>query len=144
MTDVAGYGFTYNPGTGGSAPQEQGQPTELFAWQICLAHVEQGMLEDADNYPNYAINRDRICQTLGLGMTSGQNALPMDGQMFVVAISIQVNDAIQVIDASHPNYNGVALVVAEQLLRGEDHGMVALLPNGNLVPFTPPTDPQNL
>lgn len=137
MTDLAGYGFTYDPGTSQA-------PTELFAWQICLAHIEEGSLEDADNYADYAINRDRITQTLGLGMSSGQNALPLDGQMFVVAISIQRDGQIQLIDSSHPNYPSVSLVVAEQLLKGEDHGMVALLANGHLVPFVPPTDVASL
>lgn len=143
MADAAGYGFTYNPNVGGNGVPHE--PTELFAWQICLAHLKENALEDADNYADYAINRDRICQALGLGMANGQNAFPLDeNHMFVVAVSIQVNGAIQLIEQSHPRYNDIAVIVAEQLLRGEDHGMVAQLPNGNLVPFVPPTSPQGL
>ena len=136
MADLAGYGFTYNPGT----PQEP-QPTQLFAWQICLVHLDRGALEDADNYPDYLVNRDRITQALGLGMAQGQNAFPLGDQLFAAAVSVQAEDGgIQVINESYPGYADVALVVAEQLLRGEDHGMVAQLPNGNLVPFVPPTE----
>ena len=135
MAELAGYGFTYNPG----APS---QPTQLFAWQICLVHLDENALEDADNYPDYLVNRSRITQALGLGMSQGQNAFPLADQLFAVAISIQADDgSIQVINESHPGYTDVALVVAEQLLRGEDRGMVARLPNGNFVPFTPPTQP---
>lgn len=134
MTDLAGYGFTYDSGMSQT-------PTQLFAWQICLAHLEAGELEDADNYPDYVINRERITQSLGLGMSNGQNAFQLDGQLFAVAVSVQVDGQIRLIDQTHPHYNDVALVVAEQLLRGEDHGMVAILPNGNLVPFVPPANP---
>ena len=135
MADLAGYGFTYNPGT-------SKQPTQLFAWQICHVQLDQNALEDADNYPDYLINRDRITQALGLGMAQGQNAFPLGDQLFAAAISIQSDDGgIQVINEEYPGYGDVALVVAEQLLRGEDHGMVAQLPNGNLVPFMPPTEP---
>ena len=140
---MEGYGFTYIPaGTGGSASQ---QPTQLFAWQIALAHLDKNSIEDADNYADYAINRDRITQTLGMGMARGQNALPLDDQLFVVAISIQnAAGGIELISESYPRYGDVAIVVAEQLLRGEDHGMVAQLPNGNLVPFVPPTNAADL
>lgn len=136
MPDTPGYGFTYNPGTNNETP------SELFAWQICLAHLEEGSLEDADNYVDYAVNRGQITQTLGFGMANGQNAFELDGQMFVVAISVQVNGQIQLIDSQHGHYGALAAVVAEQLLRGSDHGMVALMPNGNLVPFIPPVQPQ--
>lgn len=141
MSELAGYGFTYNPGTGG-APEQQ--PTQLFAWQVCLAHMEEGELEDADNYADYAINRQKITQTLGIGMASGQNAFPLDGQLFVVAVSIQEEGQIRLIDSGYPGYGEVAVVVAEQLLGGHDHGMVAQLPNGKLVPFIPPTEPDAL
>ena len=134
MADLAGYGFTYDPGT-------SQQPTQLFAWQVCLVHLDRNALEDADNYPDYLVNRDRITQALGLGMAQGNNAYPFGDQLFAAAISIQVDGGIQVINESYPGYGDVALVVAEQLLRGEDHGMVAQLPNGNLVPFMPPTEP---
>lgn len=142
MSDLAGYGFTYNPGAAGAGDEQA--PTQLFAWQVCLAHMDEGTLEDADNYADYAINRDRIVQTLGLGMASGQNAFPLDGQLFVVAVSIQDNGEIRVIDSGYPGYREVSMVIAEQLLGGNDHGMVAQLPNGNLVPFVPPTDTQDL
>ena len=141
MADMPG--FTYNPGTdagAGAAPQ----PSQLYAWQICLAHLDEGTLEDADNYADYAINRDRITQALGVGMASGQNAFPLGDQMFVVAVSIQENGQIRLIDSGYPGYNEVALVIAEALLQGQDHGMVAQLPNGKLVPFTPPTDAERL
>lgn len=143
MTDLAGYGFTYNPGNDGAVPGGE-QPTQLFAWQVCLAHMEQGELEDADNYADYAINRERITQTLGIGMASGQNAFPLNGQLFVVAISIQEHGEIRLIDSGYPGYNEVSVVIAEQLLSGADHGMVAQLPNGNLVPFVPPADATSL
>lgn len=146
MSDLAGYGFTYNPGLSDAASGAGSaqQPAELFAWQVCLAHMEEGQLEDADNYADYAINRDRITQTLGVGMASGQNAFPLDGQLFVVAVSIQEHGQIRVIDSGYPGYGDVAVVIAEQLLKGEDHGMVAQLPNGKLIPFTPPTDVESL
>ena len=141
MADIPGYGFTYNPGT----PSQPVQPTQLFAWQICIARLEENALEDASNYADYAINRDRITQTLGLGVAQGQNAFALDGQLFVVAVSIQREDgSIEIINEVYPRYDEVILVVAEQLLRGDDHGMVAQLPNGNLVPFLPPTDPAAL
>ena len=143
MAELAGYGFTYNPGTGGG--QQAQQPTQLFAWQVCLAHLDENALEDADNYADYAINRDRITQALGLGMAQGQNAFPLGDQLFVAAVSIQnASGGIEIINESYPRYADVALVVAEQLLRGDDHGMVAQLPNGNLVPFVPPTDTADL
>ncbi len=143
MADLAGFGVTYNPG-GLAEPNNSNAPTQLFAWQICLAHMDEGYLEDADNYADYAINHDRITQALGLGMANGQNALPLNGQMFAVAVSIQEDGEIKLIDSSYPHYNDVALIIAEQLLQGKDHGMVALLPNGSLVPFIPPTDAENL
>ena len=143
MSDLAGYGFTYNPGSPGGRPAQQ--PTQLFAWQVCLAHLEENALEDADNYADYAINRDRITQALGLGMAQGQNAFPLGDQLFVVAVSIQnASGGIEIINESYPRYSDVALVVSEQLLRGDDHGMVAQLPNGNLVPFVPPIDAADL
>ncbi len=138
MSDAAG--FTYNPGAAGVGQA----PTQLFAWQVCLAHMDEGVLEDADNYADYAINRDRIVQTLGIGMASGQNAFPLDGQLFVVAVSIQDHGEVRVIDSGYPGYHEVAVVIAEQLLGGADHGMVAQLPNGNLVPFIPPSDAESL
>lgn len=146
MTDSAGFGFTYNPGStsDGTAQPQEPRPMKLFAWQICLAHLEDGLLEDADNYADYAINRDRICQALGFGMANGQNAFPLGDAMFVVAVSIQKEGEIVLIESSHPRYNDIAVLIAEQLLRGEDHGMVAELPNGNLVPFIPSTDPTDL
>ena len=141
-----GYGFTYNPGmTGSDAGGGSQQPTQLFAWQVALAHLDQGSIEDADNYADYAINRDRITQALGLGMAQGQNAFPLGDQLFVAAVSIQnASGGIELINESYPRYNDVAIVIAEQLLRGEDHGMVAQLPTGNLVPFVPPTDTADL
>ena len=98
MSDAAG--FTYNPGAAGVGQA----PTQLFAWQVCLAHMDEGVLEDADNYADYAINRDRIVQTLGIGMASGQNAFPLDGQLFVVAVSIQDHGEVRVIDSGYPGY----------------------------------------
>ena len=141
-----GYGFTYYPGeTNNSDGAAAQQPTQLFAWQVCLVHVDKGALEDADNYPDYLINRARITQALGLGMAQGNNAFPLDGQLFAAAVSIQDDQGnIQIINESHPRYTDVAVIVAEQLLRGEDHGMVAQLPNGSLVPFMPPTDDSKL
>ena len=142
---MEGYGFTYMPAGADGAGVSPRQPTQLFAWQICLAHIAEGRLEDADNYADYAINRDRITQALGLGMAQGQNAFPLGDQLFAAAISIQnAAGEIEVINESYPGYADVALVVSEQLLRGEDHGMVAQLPNGNLVPFIPPTDAADL
>ncbi len=136
MADGNKYGFTYNPGSNGAVDQ---QPSELFAWQICLAHMDEGELEDATNYPDFYINRDRILTALGLGMSNGQNALPLDDQLFVVAISVQVDGQIQLINEENPYYRDVSLAIAEELLHGRDHGMVALFPNGKLVPFVPPT-----
>ena len=134
MAELPGYGFTYNP-------EPSQQPTRLFAWQICHVRVEENALEDADNYPDYLVNRSKVIQALGLGMAQGHNAFPLNDQLFAVAVSIQnANGEIEVINESYPGYGEVALVVAEQLLRGEDHGMVAQLPNGNFVPFMPPTE----
>lgn len=143
MTDLAGYGFAYHPGDAGDTPA--GQPTQLFAWQVAVAHLDENSIEDADNYADYAINRGRITQALGLGMAQGQNAFPFGDQLFVAAVGIQnESGGIELVDESYPRYADVAVVVAEQLLRGEDHGMVAQLPNGNLVPFLPPTDAADL
>mgnify|MGYP007105517637 CR=1 FL=1 len=142
---MEGYGFTYMPAGADGAGASPQQPTQLFAWQICLVHPDRSMIEDADNYPDYLVNRGRITQALGMGMAQGQNAFQLDDQLFAAAISIQ-NAAgdIEVINESYPGYADVALVVAEQLLRGADHGMVAQFPNGNLVPFVPPTDAADL
>lgn len=155
MSDLAGYGFTYDPGSsgysplGGSAGGEGSvadaarlvqQATELFAWQVAVMHAESNALEDADNYPDYLMNRTRVTQALGVGMSQGQNAFPFDGQMFVVAVSVQnVEGGIDLISDAHPRYPDVALIVSQQLLRGDDHGMVAQLPDGALVPFVPPS-----
>ena len=145
MPDLPGFGFTYNPGPVRRQPGNSGQPVQpeqpmqLFAWQVCLAHLDRNMLEDASNYPAYAINYSLITQTLGLGLAQGQNAFALDGQLFAVALSIQRDDeSIEIINESFPGYGDAMLVVSEQLLRGEDHGMIAQLPNGTLVPFIPP------
>lgn len=134
MADLAGYTFNYDAG----APQ---QPTQLLGWQICLAHPETQSLEDADNYADYAVNRDAIVQALGMGMARGQNAYQLNGQLFVVLVAEQVGDSPQPcpIDQSHPLYAAAALVIAEELLKGSDHGMLAIFPNGHIVPFIPPT-----
>ena len=137
MADLAGYSFSYDSG----APQ---QPSELFGWQICLAHAETRSFEDADNYADYAVNRDKICQALGVGMASGRNAYELDGQLFAAVLVVQRDGKIQPIDQQHPLYNDLALIVAEQLLKGDDHGMIAALPNGHLVPFVPPTEAKDL
>ena len=138
MADLAGYTFKYE----GEAPQ----PTQLLGWQICLAHPETQSLEDADNYADYAVNRDTIVQALGMGMTRGQNAYQMDGQLFVVLVAEPVGDsnAPQPIDQEHPLYAAAALAIAEELLKGNDHGMLAAFPNGHLVSFAPPTPASEL
>lgn len=140
MADLPGYSFNYDAGVSRGG----GQPSQLFGWQVCLAHIETRSFEDADNYADYAVNRDKICQSLGIGMASGRNAFELDGQLFVAVVAVQDGQRIQPIDEQHPLYGQIALIMAEQLLKGDDHGMVAVLPNGHLVPFVPPTDPANL
>lgn len=118
---------------------------EFYAWQVCLADSATNSLMDADDYPDYIVNRETITQMLGIGMSSGQNAFPLNGQMFVVAISIQVGEGeIKLIGPDHPRYAAVAAVVSEELLKGQDRGMVADLPNGTLVAVKPPADPSKL
>lgn len=117
---------------------------QFYAWQVCLADHAATQLMDADDYPNYLINRESITQMLGIGMASGRNALPADDAMFVVAISIQEGGAVKVIGPDHPRYNDVAAVVSEELLSNKDRGMVAQLPNGRLVAVKQPVDPSNL
>ena len=139
MADLAGYTFNYDAGT----PQ---QPTQLLGWQICLAHPETQSLEDADNYADYAVNRDKIVQMLGIGMSRGQNAYDLDGQLFVVLVAEQRDGSPEPhpIDQAHPLYAPAAAAIAEELLRGNDHGMLAFFPNGHVVPFTSPTEAQAL
>jgi len=79
MADLAGYTFKYEGG--------EPQPTQLLGWQICLAHPETQSLEDADNYADYAVNRDAIVQALGMGMMRGQNAFQLNDQLFVVLVA---------------------------------------------------------
>lgn len=139
MADLAGYTFHYDAGA-------LEQPAKLLAWQICLAHPETQSLEDADNYADYAVNRDKISQMLGIGMTRGQNAFDLDGQLFVVLVAEQRDGSPEPhpIDQSHALYSAVAPAIAEELLSGRDHGMLAFFPNGHVVPFTPPTEPSAL
>ena len=139
MTGLAGYTFNYD--AGGSQ-----QPTQLLGWQICLAHPETQSLEDADNYTDYAVNRDRIVQMLGIGMARGQNAYDLNGQLFVVLVAKQREGSPDPhpIDQSHPLYASAAAAIAEELLKGNDHGMLAFFPNGHLVHFTPPTEASSL
>lgn len=123
----------------------QPDAAEFYAWQVCLADSATNSLMDADDYPDYIVNRETITQMLGIGMSSGQNAFPLNGQLFVVAISIQVGEGeIKLIGQDHPRYKAVSAVVSEELLKGQDHGMVADLPNGTLVAVKPPTDPSKL
>lgn len=123
----------------------QADGAEFYAWQVCLADSATNSLMDADDYPDYIVNRETITQMLGIGMSSGQNAFPLNGQMFVVAISIQVGEGeIKLIGPEHPRYAAVAAVVSEELLKGQDRGMVADLPNGTLVAIKPPADPSKL
>lgn len=130
------------------APQEvvaTPDGAEFYAWQVCLADGATNSLMDADDYPDYIVNRETITQMLGIGMSSGQNAFPLNGQMFVVAVSIQVGEGeIRLIGPDHPRYAAVAAVVSEELLKGQDRGMVADLPNGTLVAVKPPADPSKL
>ncbi len=139
MADLAGYTFNYE--AGGAQ-----QPTKLLGWQICLAHPESQSLEDASNYADYAVNRDKIVQMLGIGMSRGQNAYNLDGQLFVVLLAEQREGTPEPhpIDQSHPLYAAASVVVAEELLRGNDHGMLAAFPNGHLVSFVPPTEASEL
>ena len=138
MADFAGYTFKFEG--------EASKPTQLLGWQICLAHPETQSLEDADNYADYAVNRDAIVQALGIGMTRGQNAFQLNGQLFVVLVAEQADNspAPRPIEQTHPLYPAAALVIAEELLKGSDHGMLAALPNGHIVPFTPPTPASDL
>ena len=138
MADLAGYTFKYEGG--------EPQPTQLLGWQICLAHPETQSLEDADNYADYAVNRDAIVQALGMGMMRGQNAFQLNDQLFVVLVAEKIGDSPEPhpIDQTHPLYSAAALAIAEELLKGNDHGMLAAFPNGHLVPFTPPTPANEL
>lgn len=138
MADLAGYTFKYEG--------NDSQPTQLLGWQICLAHPETQSLEDADNYADYAVNRDAIVQALGVGMTRGQNAFQLNGQLFVVLVAEQVDGSPnpRPIEQAHPLYSAAALVIAEELLKGSDHGMLAAFPNGHIVPFIPPTPASEL
>lgn len=139
MADLAGYTFNYEAGG-------VQQPARLLGWQICLAHPETRSLEDASNFADYAVNRDKIVQMLGIGMMRGQNAYDLDGQLFVVLVAEQCEGSFEPhpIDQSHALYGAAAPVIAEQLLQGSDHGMLAFFPNGHVVPFTPPTEPADL
>ncbi len=128
-----------------AAPAPTPDGAEFYAWQVCLADAATNSLMDADDYPDYIVNRETITQMLGIGMSSGQNAFPLNGQMFVAAVSIQVGEGeIQLIGPDHPRYKAVAAVVSEELLKGQDRGMVADLPNGTLVAVKPPADPSKL
>lgn len=135
---------------GNAAPDAAGvrgsqDGAEFYAWQVCLADSASNSLMDADDYPDYIVNRETITQMLGIGMASGQNAFPLNGQMFVVAISIQVGEGeIKLIGPDHPRYAAVAAKASEALLEGQDRGMVADLPNGTLVAVKPPADPSKL
>lgn len=135
MADLAGYTFNYD--AGGAQ-----QPTQLLGWQICLAHPETRSLEDADNYADYAVNRDQIVQMLGIGMARGQNAYDLNGQLFVVLVAEQQGNSPEPrpIDQLHPLYGAAATVIAEELLKGSDHGMLAAFPNGHIVAFAPPNE----
>lgn len=138
MADLAGYTFRYEG--------DAAQPTQFLGWQICLAHPETRSLEDAGNFADYAVNRDAIVQALGMGMTRGQNAYQLKDQLFVVLVAEQLGDSPEPrpIDQSHPLYAPAALAIAEELLKGNDHGMLAAFPNGHLVPFSPPTPADEL
>ncbi len=118
--------------------------TEFFAWQICFANVADNSLSDADNYPEYFVNKETIMQMLGIGMATGQNAYALNDEMYVVAISEKKDDDILMLGTEDPRYKAVAAVVSEQLLAGSDQGMIAQLPNGKLVPMKPPVDPSKL
>ena len=124
-------------------PMQEG--TEFYAWQVCHADMATNSIMNADDFPDYIVNRETITQMLGIGMASGQNAFPLNGQMFVCAISIQLGDCeIKLIGPDHPRYAAVAAVVSEELLKGLDRGMVADLPNGTLVAIKPPADASTL
>lgn len=124
-------------------PMQEG--TEFYAWQVCHADEATNSIMDADDFPDYIVNRETITQMLGIGMASGQNAFPLNGQMFVVAVSIQVGEGeIKLIGPEHPRYQALAAVISEELLKGQDRGMIADLPNGTLVAIKPPADPDKL
>lgn len=124
---------------------EKNDSAQFFAWQVCLADEASHSLSDADDYPGYLINREPITQMLGIGMASGQNAYTLDNQLFVCAISIQEPDGtIKLIDPSYPHYSEVAQKASEELLNGQDRGMVALLPNGSIIAVKNPVDPSTL
>lgn len=144
--DLLGDSLTEDaPAAGEAAVPQPSDGAEFYAWQVCLADSATNSLMDADDYPDYIVNRETITQMLGIGMSSGQNAFPLNGQMFVVAISIQVGEGeIKLIGPDHPRYAAVAAVVSEELLKGQDRGMVADLPNGTLVAVKPPADPSKL
>lgn len=133
-----------------SAPADAGassapEGAEFYAWQVCLADSATNSLMDADDYPDYIVNRETITQMLGIGMSSGQNAFPLNGQMFVVAVGFQVGEGnIKLIGPDHPRYAAIAAKVSEELLAGQDRGMVADLPSGTLVAIKPPADPSKL
>lgn len=118
--------------------------TQFYAWQVCLADMATGSLSDADNYPNYLINRESITQMLGIGMASGQNMLSAGDASFAVAISIQREGQISLIGMDHPRYRDIAATISEELIAGQDKGMVAELPNGRLIAVKSPVDPSKL
>ena len=119
--------------------------TEFYAWQVCVVDSSENALVDADDFPDYIVNRETITQMLGIGMATGQNAFPLNGQMFVVAVSIQVGEGeIELIDSEHSRYQAIAALVSEDLLKGQDHGMIAELPNGKLIAVKLPVDPSRL
>lgn len=112
--------------------------SEFYAWQVCHADMETQSLMNADDYADYIVNRETITQMLGIGMASGQNAFPLDDHMFVVAISRQENGEISLIGTDFPRYQEMAALISEKLLAGEDNGMLAQLPNGNLIAIKQP------
>lgn len=129
-----------------AASAEGSKEAIFYAWQVCLADMASNSLANADDYPNYLINREPIMQMLGIGMASGKNAFPTDDATFVAAISIQdeATGEAMLIGSEHPSYADVAAVVSEELLSGKDHGMVAQLPNGKLIAIQPPVNPSQL
>lgn len=131
-------------GTSGAAAADADRETQFYAWQICLADMATNALTNADDFPSYLVNREPITQMLGIGMASGQNAFPLEDQMFVVAISVQDSGQIKLIGPDYPRYRDIAAVVSEELLKGLDRGMVAELPNGKLIAVKSPVDPSKL
>lgn len=113
---------------------------KFFAWQVALADQAENSLRDADDFPNYIVNRDSITQMLGIGMSSGKNAFTVDDQLFVVAVSEQVDGQIKLIDTNYPRYSEMAALISEKLLEGKDKGMLSLLPNGRLLAINPPSE----